>query len=220
VGEPLIAEKVHEFSAPGITVQFRPGRCIHSAECVRGLPVVFQPGERPWVHPDRAPADAVAQVIHRCPTGALSYERTDGGAPEPIPARNTAVLVPDGPIHLRGRIQVVTMGGDVALEGNRMALCRCGASRRKPLCDGSHRKVGFRDPGELPYVETPVAEAGQVLQVVMSPRGPLMFRGPVTVVSGSGVARTEGGSRAFCRCGGSSNKPYCDGTHGRIGFTG
>jgi CDGSH-type Zn-finger protein/uncharacterized Fe-S cluster protein YjdI len=220
VGEPLISEKVHDFPAEGITVQFRPGRCIHSANCVRGLPAVFRPGERPWIHTERAAADAIAQAVHTCPTGALTCIRKDGGAAEPVPARNTAVLSPDGPIYLRGRIQVVTMGGEVALEGNRMALCRCGASKRKPLCDGSHRKVGFRDPGELPYVETPVAEAGRTLEVVMSPKGPLMFRGPVTVVSGSGVARSEGGSRAFCRCGGSRNKPYCDGTHARIGFTG
>src|SRR5690606_10511822 len=111
VGEPLIREKTHAFAAEGVTAQCRPGRGTHSAECVRGLPEVFQPGDRPWVHPERAAADAIAQVVQRCPTGALTFERTDGGAAEPVPARNTAVLAPDGPIYLRGRLRVVTMGG-------------------------------------------------------------------------------------------------------------
>lgn len=213
-------EKVHDFPAEGITVQFRPGRCIHSANCVRGLPAVFRPGERPWVHTESAPADAIARVIHTCPTGALTYERTDGGPAEPVPARNSAVLAPDGPIYLRGRIRVVTLGGEVALEGNRMALCRCGASARKPLCDGSHRRAGFRDPGDLPPVEAPAVEEGRTLEVVMKPQGPLLFRGPVTVVSGSGAAQGEGGSRSFCRCGGSATKPFCDGTHRKNGFAG
>lgn len=216
----MIDEKTHTFEGDGITVTFRPRRCIHSAECVRGLPVVFQPGQRPWVKAEAAGADAIAQVVGRCPTGALSFERTDGGAAEPTPARNSAWLVPDGPIHLRGRIRVLTMGGEVMYEGTRLALCRCGASRNKPLCDNSHRSVKFRDEGQVPWGETPEAATGETLDVVLSPKGPLMFRGPVTLLSGDGAVRTEAGSRAFCRCGCSAHKPYCDGTHAKVRFTG
>ena len=48
--------------------------------------------------------------------------------------------------------------------------------------------------------------------------GPLQVRGNMEIVSGTGrvVARTT--KATLCRCGGSANKPYCDGTHARIGF--
>ena len=222
MGEPdiLPGEKVHDFPGNGIVVQFRPTRCIHAADCVRGLPRVFRPGERPWIHAERSEADQVAEVVGRCPTGALTYSRQDGG-PEEVPAaRNTAVISRDGPIYLRGRIQLVTPEGEPIISAARLALCRCGASGRKPLCDNSHRRTGFRDPGELPRVEPPHTDLDQRLQVVVSERGPFLFRGPVTIVSGSGEARTEGDWRSLCRCGSSREKPFCDGSHNTIGFAG
>lgn len=213
-------EKVHEFAGEGIVVQFRPARCIHAADCVRGLPEVFRPGERPWVHADRADADRVAEVVESCPTGALTYVRLDGGPGEVPAARNTAVIAANGPIYLRGQIELVTPEGEPILTANRLALCRCGASERKPLCDGSHRRTRFRDPGALLRVDPPRTDLDQQLQVVVSERGPFQLRGPVTIVSGSGEARTEGDRRSLCRCGSSREKPFCDGSHNTIGFTG
>jgi CDGSH-type Zn-finger protein/uncharacterized Fe-S cluster protein YjdI len=213
-------EKVHDFSHEGIVVQFRPARCIHAADCVRGLPQVFRPGDRPWVHPERAGADQTAEVVERCPTGALTYTRLDGG-PEEVPsARNTALISPDGPIYLRGHIEVVTPEGEPIVIAHRLALCRCGASARKPLCDNSHRRTRFRDPGTLLKVDPPRTDLDQRLQVVVSERGPFQLRGPVTIVSGSGEVRTEGDRRSLCRCGASREKPFCDGSHNTIGFTG
>ncbi|MDP9796110.1 putative Fe-S cluster protein YjdI [Catenuloplanes nepalensis] len=58
-----------------ITVTFDAGRCRHAAECVRGLPEVFDVSARPWITPDNAGADAVAEVVARCPSGALQYIR-------------------------------------------------------------------------------------------------------------------------------------------------
>lgn len=62
-----------------ITVTFEAGRCLHAAECVRGLPEVFDTGRRPWITPDAADAERLVDVVRRCPSGALSYERVDGG---------------------------------------------------------------------------------------------------------------------------------------------
>ena len=108
--------------------------------------------------------------------------------------------------------------GSVALRDTRMALCRCGASQNKPFCDRSHRKVGFRDDAALRGADSPpVAVGGGLLTIRARPNGPLMVTGPLTIVGTNGrEAFAE--STFLCRCGASGNKPYCDGTHKRIGF--
>ncbi|MEH3052958.1 MAG: (4Fe-4S)-binding protein [Patulibacter minatonensis] len=60
-----------------VTVSFDHVLCAHAAECVRGLPAVFDTGRRPWILPDGAPADEVASVVGRCPSGALRVTRAD-----------------------------------------------------------------------------------------------------------------------------------------------
>ncbi|WP_381791464.1 (4Fe-4S)-binding protein [Streptomyces niveus] len=71
------------YEGRSITVTFEAGRCLHAAECVNGLPEVFDPGERPWIRPDGAEAGHLAEVVRRCPSGALQYELVDGGAETP-----------------------------------------------------------------------------------------------------------------------------------------
>ena len=73
------------------------GRCRHYAECVRGLPQVFDPTRRPWIRADLADADTVAEVVRRCPTGALHY-RLLAEKPEEPPRPTT--ITPDhrGPL--------------------------------------------------------------------------------------------------------------------------
>lgn len=58
-----------------VTVSFDSARCEHAAECVRGLPTVFDTTRRPWIEPDGAPADQVIEVVGRCPSGALRVSR-------------------------------------------------------------------------------------------------------------------------------------------------
>jgi len=65
-----------------IAVSWEPKLCIHAGYCFRGLPEVFQPESRPWVKVDAATADKIAEVVMTCPTGALHFERLDGGAQE------------------------------------------------------------------------------------------------------------------------------------------
>ncbi|MEU8387041.1 (4Fe-4S)-binding protein [Micromonospora sp. NPDC048843] len=77
------AKKAYE--GQSITVTFQATRCLHAAECVRSLPEVFDPGQRPWIRPDAAEAERLAEVIRRCPSGALQYELVDGGAETPDP---------------------------------------------------------------------------------------------------------------------------------------
>src|SRR4026208_1113668 len=126
-----------------IAVLWEPKLCIHAGYCFRGLPEVFQPESRPWVKVDAAPADKIAEVVMTCPTGALHFERFDGGPQEPQPEETTIDARANGPLHVRGHGRIVGPGGPSIREDTRVALCRCGASENKPFCDGSHRRIGF-----------------------------------------------------------------------------
>ena len=140
-----MSEKRHVFESQAITVSWSKRRCIHVAECVRGLPAVFEPGSVPWIEPAKAAADLVAEVVRRCPTGALHYERHDGGAVEPVPTVNVVVPDPDGPFYLSGDIEVVAEDGAPVVRDTRIALCRCGATKNRPFCDGSHTEMESRE---------------------------------------------------------------------------
>ena len=69
------------YTSNDIRVSFDPALCIHAARCVAGSPEVFKPEERPWIQPANGAAGAIASTIAQCPTGALRYERLDGGPP-------------------------------------------------------------------------------------------------------------------------------------------
>jgi uncharacterized Fe-S cluster protein YjdI len=60
----------------------------------------------------------------------------------------------------------------------------------------------------------------QALEVRASPSGPLLLRGDIRILDAQGDVLYEGERAALCRCGGSSNKPFCDGTHRTNGFAG
>jgi CDGSH-type Zn-finger protein/uncharacterized Fe-S cluster protein YjdI len=214
-------ERVHAFTTPAITVTWSRGRCTHVGECVMHLPTVFEPGRRPWVDASQGSTDAVARVVMRCPTGALQFERHDGGTAEPVPAANTVLVSRDGPTYLRGDIEVLDEDGAMRLRDTRVALCRCGLSRSKPLCDNSHRAAGFRDPGVLTDedgVQDPGAE-GSTLRVIPHPDGPIELSGPFALSGADRGAMQAGTSAWLCRCGHSKSKPFCDSSHEETGFT-
>lgn len=210
--------KIHEYTGKAVLVTYDARRCIHAAECVQGLPNVFDPAARPWVAPDAAEADEIAAVVARCPTGALHLSRKDGGGVEPVPAENSISVAADGPLYVRGDVEIVGLQGTVLLQDTRVALCRCGASSHKPLCDGSHADAGFRDAGEIsgPRLSGDAESTGK-LKVTVAADGPLVLDGPVSLAGATGGS-CRGSRGALCRCGQSAGKPFCDGTHSRIGF--
>lgn len=144
-----------KYTTQDIVVYYQPHLCIHAAECVRGLPAVFDTQKKPWIQPERASAEAIAEVIQRCPSGALQYGRLDGGAAEPTPASLRVQMVPGGPLYVRGPIVLKDAAGAVIFEGTRAALCRCGASHNKPFCDNSHPQTGFQAEGGWLLLELP-----------------------------------------------------------------
>lgn len=137
-------DKAKKYTAGKLTVFWRPQMCIHSENCVRGLPDVFNPQRRPWVDAKAASAEAIMQTIDKCPSRALSYEMQ--GAPEKEPAGQAAVeirVLKDGPFIVSGPVSLLDSDSNPIRTEEKVALCRCGASGNKPFCDGAHKKIGF-----------------------------------------------------------------------------
>jgi len=207
------------YAGRSVTVRYDAGRCIHAAECVRGAPQVFDPAARPWIAPDNASPEHLANVVARCPTGALTLHDAAGHVLETPPERNTASIAARGPIYLRGRITLPGGAHASVVQHTRVALCRCGASANKPYCDGSHARNGFADAGTCAHIPAsqPQAAAGPVT-VHTVPDGPLMVEGTVEFQAADGT--TFVAEKVWlCRCGQSANKPFCDGSHKRVGFS-
>lgn len=218
-----MATKLHFYRGQDIVVTYDLRRCIHAAECLRALPDVFDTSKRPWVQPNQASADEVAEAVLRCPSGALHFERLDGGAGETSPAGNTVTVSADGPLYVHGAIEVVTHEGVTLLEDTRAAFCRCGASKNRPFCDNSHLEIEWTDDGLLGEncvrVEEGI-ETGGKLRVMPSPGGSLKMYGDLELRGADGQVAYTGNRVSLCRCGASKNSPFCDRSHRQIAFEG
>ncbi|MER5884796.1 (4Fe-4S)-binding protein [Streptomyces sp. NPDC001941] len=126
---------VREYAGRLVSVTFEARRCLHAAECVGGLPQVFDLAKRPWIQPDGAPADLVADVVRRCPSGALRYRLADGegGKGEDPAVPTTVARDAAGALTVRGDLSVET--GEGVRREVRAVLCGCGASGNQPFCD-------------------------------------------------------------------------------------
>jgi uncharacterized Fe-S cluster protein YjdI/CDGSH-type Zn-finger protein len=151
-----------EYRTDRIEVSWEPTYCIHAQRCVGGLPAVFNRQDRPWIHPDAASPDEIAQVISTCPSGALHFRRLDDGPREAVPEVTTITVARDGPLGLHGDIEIRDADGVVIRRDTRVTLCRCGASQNKPFCDLSHKAIGFKDPGAQDEPWTEAERRGRV----------------------------------------------------------
>ncbi|MFT3768571.1 MAG: ferritin-like domain-containing protein [Minicystis sp.] len=212
---PTVIDGVDHIEGKKLTLLYEGKKCIHARFCVTGAPKVFIANvQGPWIHPDAVETDALVEIAHACPSGAIRYHRKDGKHDEVPPPVNLLAIRERGPYAVRG---------DIRLDGRsinyRATLCRCGASKNKPYCDGSHNTVGFTASGEPESGKTDMLEVRDgPLAVDPQLDGPLQVRGNLEITSGTGrvVARVQQAN--LCRCGGSNTKPFCDGTHARIGF--
>jgi CDGSH-type Zn-finger protein/uncharacterized Fe-S cluster protein YjdI len=212
---PTEAPAIEEARGKRVLLRFEGKRCIHARFCVLGAPGVFLANVKgPWLRPDAIPAEDLVAIAHECPSGAITYERLDGGPPEHAPPVNLLRVRENGPLAFHAQLEIGGRGSAF-----RATLCRCGASKNKPLCDGSHASIPFVASGEAPTQSTdPLPSRDGALVVSPLRNGPLAVTGNLEICSGTGrtVARVQ--QARLCRCGGSSNKPFCDGTHARNGF--
>ncbi|MCR4282772.1 MAG: CDGSH iron-sulfur domain-containing protein [Bauldia sp.] len=207
--------KVEIAEGRDLTVRFEGKRCVHARFCVLGAPAVFKantPGE--WIFPDAMATEAVVRIAHACPSGAIRYTRKGGGPQEEPPPVNVAGIRENGPYAFRARLSLD--GVDI---GFRATLCRCGASKNKPFCDGSHNALGFKATGEPDTRPSePLAARDGPLVIDPEKNGPLRVSGNLEICSGTGRTIDRVTKARLCRCGGSRSKPFCDNTHLKIGF--
>ncbi|HEY9101753.1 ferritin-like domain-containing protein [Chitinimonas sp.] len=197
------------------TVRFDHGRCIHSRQCVMGEPEVFvanKPGE--WIYPQAASVERLIRIAIACPSGAITVERHDGGEAECAPLVNQARVRENGPLAVHAELHIAGRA-----DGYRATLCRCGLSRNKPFCDGSHVEGGFVATGEPATRQSdPLPQRNGPLRVDPLRNGPLSVSGNLEVLSGTGRTVERLSQVRLCRCGQSRNKPYCDNSHIEAGF--
>ncbi len=138
------AERAKDYPAgDDVVVHDDRSICEHAAFCTTAQTNVWKltrQGEQTDVQ------SQVVAMVERCPSGALTWSA--GGRPVEPDLRTGIGVVDDGPLFVTGAVPVTRADGAPFEARNRMTLCRCGASKNKPLCDGSHAEVGFRDSPE------------------------------------------------------------------------
>lgn len=198
-----------------ITILFDAARCIHARHCVLEAPLSFKantPGN--WIDPDAMPVEDLVMVARRCPSGAIRYQRHDGGLEEAPPPVNLLRVREHGPYALNAPFTLPD-----GSSGLRATLCRCGQSGRKPWCDGSHAGAGFQATGEpATRADEPLAERAGMVHLRPRLDGPLELQGALEICGGTGRTVARGTVFRLCRCGQSQNKPFCDGSHRVHGF--
>ena len=205
--------KKHSFENSQIKVSFDGAICAHAGICFRELKSVFDGDANPPINLDGAPLEDIIRVVEKCPSSALRYERLDGDSQESPEVNATATVIPGGPLAIRGQLELNDR------QWTRLTLCRCGFSKNKPFCDGSHHQQKF-DDGELARAEVsgdPEGETRVTFKAIDN--GPVIVKGNLTFKSVEGEILDQREKCGICRCGHSKNKPYCDGSHKDAGFT-
>lgn len=128
----------------GITIHDNRAICAHSGRCTKGLAAVFRLGENPWIDADGAEAAAIIDTVRQCPSGALSFSLRQVEFQEQM--REPAIsITQDGPYAVVGHVTLLGQSWAQGASTEHYTLCRCGASRNKPFCDGRHHAVKFKD---------------------------------------------------------------------------
>ncbi len=133
---------------------------------------------------------------------------------------NRITVRADGPLLCTGVIEVYDADGNLLEQSDDIALCRCGASRNKPFCDGSHREAGFENDGIFVGVIGEELEGDGPLKITVHTNAMLVAKGPMRICSADHDCSITRNKAALCRCGHSGNKPLCDASHKECGFEG
>jgi len=134
------------YAGKRITVFDNRSLCAHAGFCTDELKVVFRQHDEPWIDPDGAGVEKIVATIRKCPSGALSYA-IDGVEAEASQRVPMVTVTENGPYAVAGGIELAGVKFGDGASREHYTLCRCGASKNRPFCDGSHWEAGFRDPG-------------------------------------------------------------------------
>jgi len=140
-----LEDKKEVYESAEITIFDNRSICAHSGVCTDNLSAVFRVRQEPFVNADAASIEEITNIINKCPSGALSYALKTAHDTTEINADPSVMVAPNGPYVVSGDVDLVdTQRGEGATK-NQYTLCRCGASKNKPFCDGSHWSIEFKD---------------------------------------------------------------------------
>jgi CDGSH-type Zn-finger protein/ferredoxin len=136
-------QEPEHYVGKGITIVFDRYLCMGNGACGE-LEAVFGTHDEPKYEPDAASVDEIIATIKKCPSGALSYI-LDGVHVRYFFDKPQVVVEQNGPLHVQGEVNLIDdQESDKLLPmADHYTLCRCGGSKKKPLCDGSHEENGF-----------------------------------------------------------------------------
>lgn len=139
-----VPDKMDDYEGKKITIHDNRGVCSHIGHCTDNLSSVFRMKTEPWIDPDGANPEKIAKVIRMCPSGALSYTK-DEALYRDYPREPEIFVGHNRPYHIVGDIELKDPDGSKPESKDHYTLCRCGKSRNKPFCDGTHWHVNFED---------------------------------------------------------------------------
>ena len=142
--EGRLEDKKENYKGEKITIHDNRSICAHAGRCTDGLASVFHLREEPWIYPDSASAEEIISTIKTCPSGALSYT-VDDIEPSDEEGEARIFIAPNGPYVVSGSTNLVDTTQGEGASKEHLTLCRCGGSKNKPFCDGTHWSNNFTD---------------------------------------------------------------------------
>jgi uncharacterized Fe-S cluster protein YjdI len=136
----LYADRAKVLGGTALTVVDDRKICSHAGFCANRVTNVWKAAK--VIDDDAELREQVVRMVELCPSGALTL-RIDGDVREPGVPVQIAVEA-NGPYRVSGGIPVRRADGKPFETRNRISLCRCGQSKNKPLCDGTHKEIGFQ----------------------------------------------------------------------------
>lgn len=141
------ADRCESYTAGKITIHDNRSICAHAGICTDTLASVFKYKSEPWIDPEGATVQAIIEAVRRCPSGALSYslevgEGLEGQTQTRVPS---ITVMQNGPYAVMGGVRLLEQSWGQGASSEHYTLCRCGGSKNKPFCDGTHASIDFRD---------------------------------------------------------------------------
>ena len=134
--------RVASYSGAHVSIHDNRSICAHAGYCTDQLSAVFKMGSNPWIDPDGASVEEIITLVNQCPSGALSYA-VDSSETSEQSSEPRIRIMRDGPYAVSG-VDLADHDLGAGATSARFTLCRCGASKNKPFCDGSHWHIGFK----------------------------------------------------------------------------